>query len=167
MSLLLGLAERIDQSALGMWIAEGRYAFPVIEGIHLIGLSMAVGLIVLIDLRLIGVFLPSVPVRMLHRQLQPYVFAGFATIIAAGLLLFVSEASVVIVSPPWPFKALFFVLASANALYFEFVIARRPGALPERGPLPKDVRYAGIASVSLWLLVIVCGRLIPYFPQWT
>jgi hypothetical protein len=118
-------------------------------------------------LRLIGVFLPSIPVRVLHRQLQPYVFAGFAIIIAAGLLLFVSEASTVIVSPPWPFKAFFFAVATANALYFEFVIARRTNALPDRGPLPRTVRYAGFASLSLWVLVIVCGRLIPYIPQWT
>jgi hypothetical protein len=165
-SRLMAIAESIDQSNLGTWIAEGRYAFPIIEGIHLIGLSMAVGLILLIDLRLIGAFLPSVPVRALHRQLQPYVFAGFGVIIAAGCLLFISEASVVIVSPPWPFKAFFFVLASANALYFELVIARRPGALPEHGRLPNSVRYAAIASLSLWVLVIVCGRLIPYIPQW-
>jgi hypothetical protein len=165
-SHLMTIAESIDQSTLGTWIAEGRYAFPVIEGIHLIGLSMAVGLILLIDLRLLGVFLSKVPVRALHRQLQPYVFAGFATIIAAGILLFISEASVVIVSPPWPFKAFFFGLATVNALYFEFVIARRPDALPELGRLPRPVRYAAFASLSLWVLVIVCGRLIPYIPQW-
>ncbi len=167
MNTLMSLAESIEQSAIGTAIAEGRYAFPIIEGIHLIGLALGVGLIFLIDLRLIGVFLPSVPVRALHRQLQPYVFVGFGIVIVAGVLLLVSETSTVIVSPPWPFKAVFFVLASANALYFEFVIARRAGALPERGPLPKPVRYAGIASLALWALVIICGRLIPYIPHWT
>ncbi len=167
MTSLVHIAELLEQSAVGAAIAEGRYAFPVIEGIHLIGLSLAVGLIFLIDLRLLGVFLPSVPARVLHRQLQPYVFAGFGIIIAAGVLLFLSEASTVIVSPPWPFKAFFFALATANALYFELVIARRTDALPERGPLPKAVRHAGFASLSLWVLVIVCGRLIPYIPQWS
>jgi hypothetical protein len=167
MSRLLTIAEAIEQSDLGTAIAEGRYAFPIIEGIHLIGLSVAVGLIFLVDLRLMGIFLPSVPVRDLHRQLQPYVFAGFALIMVAGLLLFASEASTVIVSPPWPFKALFFALATVNAVYFEFVIARRPNAMNERGPLPRGVRLAGLASLSLWVLVIVCGRLIPYIPRWT
>lgn len=167
MNHLMHLAEAMEQSAMGTAIAEGRYAFPIIEGIHLIGLSLAVGLIFLIDLRLLGVFLPSVPARVLHRQLQPYVFAGFGIIIVAGVLLLFSEASTVIVSPPWPFKAFFFVLATVNALYFELVIARRANALPDRGPLPKAVRYAGFASLSLWVLVIVCGRLIPYIPQWT
>jgi hypothetical protein len=167
MSRVLAIAEAIERSDLGTAIAEGRYAFPIIEGIHLIGLSVAVGLIFLVDLRLMGIFLPSVPVRTLHRQLQPYVFAGFALIMVAGILLFASEATTVIVSPPWPFKALFFTLATVNAVYFEFVIARRPNAMSESGPLPRGVRVAAFASLSLWVLVIVCGRLIPYIPRWT
>jgi hypothetical protein len=167
METLIELAETLEHSSLGAAIAEGRYAFPLIEGIHLIGLSVAVGLIFLIDLRLLGVFLPSIPVRVLHRQLQPYVFGGFGIIIAAGVLLFLSEATAVIASPPWPFKAFFFVLATTNALYFEFVIARRSNSLPDRGPLPNPVRYAAGASLLLWVLVIVCGRLIPYIPHWT
>jgi hypothetical protein len=164
---LRALADLLEQSAVGSAIAEGRYAFPIIEGVHLIGLSVAVGLILLIDLRLIGVFLPTVPVRDLHRQLKPYVYAGFAIIMIAGMLLFVSEAATVIVSPPWPFKAFFFVLAMSNAAYFELVIARRPEALPDRGRLPTAVRSAGYTSIFLWLLVIVCGRLIPYISQWS
>jgi hypothetical protein len=167
METLIKLAETLEQTSLGAAIAEGRYAFPLIEGIHLIGLSVAVGLIFLIDLRLLGVFLPSIPVRVLHRQLQPYVFGGFGIIIAAGVLLFLSEATAVIVSPPWPFKAFFFVLATANALYFEFVIARRSNSFPDRGRLPNSVRCAAFASLLLWVLVIVCGRLIPYIPHWT
>ncbi|MEJ1962339.1 MAG: hypothetical protein WDO56_12660 [Gammaproteobacteria bacterium] len=55
MSTLLALAERIEQTPVGMAIAESRYAFPVIEGVHLIGLSISVGLIFLTDLRLMGV----------------------------------------------------------------------------------------------------------------
>jgi hypothetical protein len=166
MSTLMSFADYLENTWLGMAIAEGRYAFPLIEGLHLIGLSVAVGLILIVDLRLIGVFLTDIPVRALHRQLQPYVFAGFGVVVIAGILLFVCEANTVIVSPPWPFKALFFVLGGANALYFEFITSRRDHALPDRGPLPSATRYAGYASLTLWVLVIICGRLIPYIPHW-
>jgi hypothetical protein len=139
----------------------------VLEGIHLIGLSVAVGLLLLTDLRLMGVFLPQVPVKQVHRQLQPYILGGFAVVIVAGSLLFLSEASTLIVSPPWPFKFFFMLLAGVNALYFEFVIARRPEALPAGGRMPPSVRRAGLASFVLWVLVIICGRMIPYIPHWT
>ena len=61
-------------------------------------------------------------------------------------------------------KFVFIAIAAANAAYFEFVIARRPGVLADGAVLPRSVKVAGLASLALWTLVIVCGRLIPYLP---
>jgi len=54
MSTLISLAQHLEETPIGTAIAEGRFAFPVLEGIHLIGLSVAVGLLLLTDLRLMG-----------------------------------------------------------------------------------------------------------------
>jgi hypothetical protein len=164
---LYALGSWLEATRVGSTIAEGRYAFPIIEGIHLIGLAGAVGLLMLIDLRLMGVFLTQVPPRQLHRQLLPYVLGGFGLVVLAGMVLLSSEATTVFASPPWPFKMAFIVLGGANALYFEFVSSRRPDALPATGPLPAGVRGAGTASFVLWVLVIICGRLIPYITSWS
>jgi hypothetical protein len=166
-STLFAFADWLEQTRIGSAIAEGRYAFPIIEGIHLIGLCVAVGLLMLVDLRLMGVFLPQVAPRELHRQLLPYVLGGFCVVVVAGVLLLSSEASTVIAAPPWPFKLFFMALGGFNAVYFEFVGARRPDAMPARGPLPAYVRRAGCASFALWVLVIICGRLIPYITSWS
>jgi len=163
---LFAFTDWLEQTRIGTAIAEGRYLFPIIEGIHLIALAVAVGLLMLVDLRLMGVFLPKVPPRVLHRQLLPYVLAGFALVVTAGVLLLTSEASTVFKSPPWPFKLVFIVLAGFNAVYFEFVLSRRSHALPAQGPLPVSVRRVGFASFALWVLVITCGRLIPYITTW-
>ena len=163
---LYAFASWLEATRVGAAIAEGRYAFPIIEGIHLIGLAGAVGLLMLVDLRLMGLFMTQVPPRQLHRQLLPYVLGGFGLVVLAGIVLLSSEATTVFASPPWPFKMVFIVLAGANALYFEFVSSRRPDALPATGPLPASVRSAGAASFGLWVLVIVCGRLIPYLTTW-
>ena len=32
--------------------------------------------------------------------------------------------------------------------------------------VPRSARFAGVASIGLWSLVIVFGRLIPYLPSW-
>jgi len=45
------------------------------------------------------------------------------------------------------------------------VIARRPEVIQNLAPLPSSVRYAGLASISIWGLVIVCGRLLAYLPD--
>jgi len=160
------LAERLEQSSLGTAIAESRYAFPVIEGTHLLGLAISVGLIILIDLRLVGLLLRDVPARTLVTQLRPYALWGYAIVVISGVLLLWSEATSVIASPAWTFKWIFMALAGINALYFEFIVARRPLVDGDQGALPRDLKAAGLASISLWTLVIVCGRLIAYLPRW-
>jgi predicted outer membrane lipoprotein len=62
-------------------------------------------------------------------------------------------------------KLLLIAFGGLNALYFEFVIARRPEVLENRTPLPRSVRNAGLASIAIWTLVIVCGRLLAYIPH--
>ncbi len=164
MSLILELAQGLQYSALGVALAESAYAFPLIEALHLIGLSVSVGLIFLIDLRLIGVFLKHVPIIDLLHQTRPLVLGGFAVIFVSGVLLFWSEAATVIVSPAFPVKFLFIAIAGLNALYFEFRIAKRPPVVENHAVLPASVRTAGLVSLASWSAVIVAGRLIPYLP---
>lgn len=166
MATLIELAESLQSTGLGATLSESAYAFPIVEGIHLVGLALSVGLLFLIDLRLIGVLLRSVPLTEVLRQLRPYALAGFAVVFVSGGLLFWAEAPTVIASPAFPFKLLFIVLAGLNALYFELVLAKRAAVQENHPVLPAAVRWAGAASLVLWTLVIVCGRLIPYLPTW-
>lgn len=164
MSLIYELAQGLQASSIGVALSESPYAFPLIEAIHLIGLSVSVGLIFLIDLRLVGIFLKNVPVTDLLRQLRPIVLGGFAVIFASGVLLFWSEAATIIVSPAFPVKFLFIAIAGVNALYFEVKLAKQKQVVENHAALPANVRYAGLASLFSWSVVIIAGRLIPYLP---
>lgn len=180
MSTALTLAEAAEATWLGQHIAESTVLFPALEGVHLLGLALSVGLIGLTDLRLLGWLLRDVPAAAVHRQLRPWVLSGFALMFGSGVLLFFAEAVTLVNSPAFPFKLLFIALAGVNALVFELRLARHlPGphdataALPEasaadaaaRAALPGAVRAAAAASLLLWLAVVVCGRLIPYLPH--
>jgi len=168
MPTIADIANAIEATPIGTAIAESRYAFPIIEGTHLIALSVSVGLIFLTDLRLMGLFLRQIPAASVIHGLRPYVLCGFALVFISGGLLFWAEAAEVIASPAWVFKFAFIGLAGLNAAYFEFVISKRPGALsPERAQLPRGVKFAGLASLAIWTLVIICGRLIAYLPHWS
>jgi hypothetical protein len=163
---LYALAGQIEESALGAAIAESRYAFLIIEGVHLIGLSVAAGLIAITDLRLMGAIFRRVPVQQVLRALRPYVLGGFAAIFLTGGLLFWSSAQRMLDSPAFAIKMALIVVAGLNALYFELGIARRHPLSRASTYTPRSFRLAGAASLCLWTLVIICGRLIPYLPSW-
>lgn len=162
MTTLMQIAEQIESWPLSVAIAESRYAFPAIEGLHLIGLSIAVGLLFITDLRLAGVILRRVPLTTVLHNLRPWVLGGFVSIFITGGLLFLAEATTLAASAVFGVKLIFILLAAINAAYFEFVIARKPAVRENHAVLPSSVRFAGLASLSLWTVVIVCGRLIPY-----
>ena len=163
MSVIADLAHQIEYSDVGVAIAESRYAFPFIEGVHLIGLSVAVGLIIVTDLRLIGLILRQVPVHVVLRSLRPYVLAGFAAIFVSGVLLFWSEAArIVSTGFVFPLKLGLIAIGGLNALYFELVVAKRPELAGDGATPPRAARVAGVASIALWTGVIAAGRLLAY-----
>jgi hypothetical protein len=162
----LDLAQAVQDTTLGTAISESPLAFPIIEGLHLIGLSLSVGLLFL-DLRLLGWLFKEVPVADVLGQLRRFVLAGFVLVFVTGILLFFAEAPALVASPAFPFKVLFIVLAGLNAWYFERVVVPRTVLDQVSEPLPAEVRRAGWLSLGLWTLVIVCGRLIPYLPEWS
>lgn len=167
---LYGWAEKVEYSAFGTAIAESRYAFAIIEALHLFGLAAAVGFLLLVDLRLLGFAFRSQPVPRLLAQLRPWIIGGFAVVFLTGVLLFWSSAARMVANPAFAIKLGLIVLAGINALYFELSIGRRlavrGGSAAVPVVVPRAAQVAGAASIGLWSLVIVFGRLIPYLPSW-
>ncbi len=159
-------AEQVEYSAVGTAIAESHFAYMLIEAAHLLGVAVAFGLLLLVDLRLLGLVFRSVPAARLLAQLRPWIIGGFALVFVSGVLIFWSSAARMVANPPFDIKILLVVLAGLNALYFELAVGRQLAGQQPTVETPRAARFAGIASIGLWSLVIVCGRLIPYLPSW-
>ena len=81
-----------DKVWIGQAISGTIWAFPVIETIHILALTMMFGAIVIIDLRMLGFGLKKQPVAVLAKNLEPYMTWGMLTMLATGYMLFTSEA---------------------------------------------------------------------------
>jgi hypothetical protein len=158
---LLEFAQSLQDSAIGASLGESVYAFPLIEGAHLIGLALSVGMILFVDLRLIGVFLKKVPVADILHPLRFWLLAGFALTLSTGALLFVAEAPKLIFLGVFWVKVALIFLAGFNALWFELKWGRNTADW-DAPSLPAGVKLAGWTSLALWIGVVSCGRLIPY-----
>jgi hypothetical protein len=159
---LIEFAQYLNDSEFGTALRESVYMFPLIEGLHLIGLAVALGLLFFVDLRLLGLFLPQLPVGQVLHPLRPWLLGGFLIIFATGILLFVATAAKIITLPVFFYKLGFIALAGINALWFELKWGRDVGHWGNESALPVAVRFAGFTSLTLWSLVVIAGRLIPY-----
>lgn len=155
------LARLLSESETGTALRESLILFPLIEGIHLLGLALSFGLIFFTDLRLIGVFMKDVPVSQILNGLRRWIFAGFALTFVTGLLLFWAEADTMIENPAFLVKSAAVAVALVNAVAFELAWGKRGAAWVDQAPAA--ARIAGWVSLTFWSAATVGGRLIPYY----
>jgi hypothetical protein len=151
----------IDANSPVADVMRTAWAWPVVESIHFIGLCLLIGAIGTFDLRLLGV-LRRVPIAVVHRFV-PFAILGFAINVATGLLFLLTEPDQYILNPAFHLKLLFLVIAGANAGLFYLTSWRE--AFSDRAVLDAPRRAKVIAAVSLsaWMLVITCGRLLTFY----
>ena len=81
---LFHLCEQLEATSLGVWVRESIYGFPILVAVHIITLVFSVGIVVWLDLRLVGVSMTGVPVSRVYRRLMPLAFVGFAVMVLSG-----------------------------------------------------------------------------------
>ena len=103
------------KTSLAHLIAQSKWGFAVLETFHIIGLTLLLGSIVVVDLRVLG-FGARQPAARLARQVAPWGLAGLALMHASGIPMFMSAA--VTYAPSIPLAIKMSLLVSALALQF-------------------------------------------------
>lgn len=162
MSSLYELCNWINETNSSTAIRESVFVFPIIEGIHLLAIGVSAGLIVLTDLRLLGVMMKKDAASKVLGSILPFTIGGFVVVFISGSLLFWAEAAKSYRNPWFRFKLLFLLMAGLNALYFHLGVYRRMGKWDNDPVPPRQARVAGAASIVIWGLVIWLGRQFAY-----
>jgi hypothetical protein len=150
--ILLPLFRWVDHSWLSQEIRASTWQFAVFEMVHLIGLTMLLGSLMVLDLRLWGVGMRRQPIADLARDLRAWLLSGLAIVIGSGIFLFFGEPMKLYGSAPFHIKMLLLFLA----LVFQFALfGRVANARHQSGLLPK---FAGVLSLILWFGVGLAGR---------
>jgi uncharacterized membrane protein SirB2 len=161
-SLLAKFCRYLYESKTGTGIRESVWVFPIVEGTHLLGIALSVGLLCWFDLRLIGVAFRDVPVSKVWEKVMPVAFVGFALMFITGLLLFWAEALTAFHSVHFWIKIALLLLAGVNALSFEATAHRNMGEWDLSPVPPLRARMTGALSLILWTAIIVTGRTMAY-----
>ena len=148
----------LEELGLSVWIRESAYGFSLMVAVHILGLTLSVGILLWVDLRLLGLAMRRVPTEDVYRSLAPWFLAGFALMLTSGLSLFAAFATAAYGNFYFRLKMAVLVLAGVNALVYHFMTERRASAESSLAA----ARWAGGASLVCWLAVIVAGRMMSY-----
>ena len=147
-------------------LPESRYVFLLVLMIHVLTISLFVGTAVMIDLRLLGKTLTSVPVSQVVTRLMPWTEAGFVVMVVSGALLFYAAPINRYENIFFRFKMGALVLAAINVWLFRRNVYRWVGDWDTDPVPPRRVRIVGAVSLVLLALIITAGRMMAYQDYW-
>jgi hypothetical protein len=151
----------LEATAPASAVRENRWAYPLTESAHLIGLATMFGAIAIFDLRLLGVS-RRLPVSALAGHALPWSRVGFGVVALSGALLFAANATQVAHNTVFQFKLVLIAAAGLNILLFHTGTFRTVESWDTAERTPPSARAAALVSLITWPAVIVCGRLIAY-----
>jgi hypothetical protein len=148
-----------ENTRLALWIKGATWVFAIIETIHIIGLTLLLGTIVIVDFRLLGLGMRKQTVGELAGELSPWTSLGLVLMILTGIPMFVSEAVRLYSSGPFYIKMAFLLLAVS----FHFTLHRKAIASWTKENAWRG-RIAACVSLTCWLGVALAGRVIAFLP---
>jgi hypothetical protein len=141
---------------------DSLWGYPIGETVHLLGITLLFGSILLADLRFIGVGRHIGAGALTSGYLLRATWIGFALIVLSGLSLFAAYAIDTINSPIFVAKMVLIAVAGVNMLFFTFRVTSGMHLWESDVTPPTAARVSAGLSIALWTLTIFAGRLIAY-----
>lgn len=158
---VLDLMHALEHQPFAVAIAESTWLFPFFETLHVLFLTVVVGSVALMDLRLLGIGSRDRTITELTRAVLPWTWTCFACAFTFGSLLFSSKAATYYENVPFRIKMVCLLLAAVNMLVFHLV-TERDVATWDSGRPPLSARLAGGISIALWIVIVATGRWIGF-----
>lgn len=156
----MGILRWLEGSAFANWVQTSLVAYPTAITLHSIGMAIMVGLVLVLNLRLVG-FFERIPYPALSKLLR-IAWIGFGINFLSGAALFTTQATVFATQPTFLVKILAVLTGACLVAYMQPRLARYAAAGGSGGDVPANVRGLAMTSLFLWTLAIVAGRLTAY-----
>jgi hypothetical protein len=160
--LLLKFAEAIGATWFSVALHESFYMYGWIESLHVITLMVSLGMLIVIDLRMLGLWLKDVPASKIAERLDRPMLIGFSIMVVTGVLLYVGIPIRTTQSLWFRIKVILLVAAFINAWLFRKHMQASVGTWDAAPLPPRRTRIAAALSLTLWASVVTCGRFIAY-----
>lgn len=158
---LLNLLNWLQHTGLATGLKESVFMFPLVEGSHILSLSLSVGMIMVFDLRLLQLTFRGQSAALIMDQVMQWALPCFGLTFLTGALLFSTEAVKAYENEFFRAKIALLALAGVNALCFRYKYYPNMAEWDVTGT-PAGARLVGAVSLIFWLGVITCGRTMAY-----
>lgn len=160
--MLLAFAIWIQSTGFFTYLRGSGYTYPIVLSLHMVTLATFGGMILMTDLRLLGVAMRRRPVADVMDQLRMTKRLGLVVMVSLGLLLAGCKAEEYYYNIFFRLKLLLLGLIIIHALTFRRSVYAKAAEMDRTGVVPGNAKLAAALSLILWAGVACMGRGIGY-----
>jgi hypothetical protein len=159
---VLSFAQWVQSTAFFTALRGSAYVYPIVLSTHMIAIALFGGMILLLDVRLLGWTMRSYTLSEMVNQLRPLKRIGFLLLITCGLLMAGCKAEEYYYNAFFRTKMTLLALVGVHALIFRRGVYRNTAALDGAPRIPAQAKLAASLSLILWTSLVIAGRGIGY-----
>lgn len=150
----------LQNSSFAYWLSQS--AYPIIITLHSVGMALLVGLLALIDLRILGIG-RGLPIPSLRRYMR-VVWLGFWTNAISGTLLWCISPVKFLDNNLFRAKLSLIVAGLIFGAFLNTSLLTRGDeyALAGDAVAPPRAKTLAVLSLGCWIAAIITGRLLAY-----
>ena len=154
--------EWLESWPVSVGLRESSWMFPAFESVHVIAITLVVGSVMIVDLRVLGLASRSERVTELSQAILPWTWGAFAVALVSGFCMFAAKADAYFGNTSFQIKMLLMAAAFVNMLMFHFIPYRSVHSWDEGASAPPLARLACGVSLTLWVFIVLMGRWIGF-----
>ena len=157
---LTSILQSVSNWAPIVFVRDSKYGMPAVQSFHLMGLTILLATVVVLDIRLAGLGMTDYGISMLARQLKRWTVGAIVVVLSSGLLIFLSTPGKYVDSHPFRLK----MVLLCTALLFHFGVLRRFTTADSAARSRAANVIVACVSLTLWFGVGWAGRAIAFIP---
>ena len=153
----------LEHTSLSETIQSVSWIVPTVQTIHILAITVVAGSILMINLRLIGVFAADQPLKDVSSRFLPFVWWPLLVLLATGAIMIIGEPPRSLKNPAFQLKMTLLVSALIVTGIFQLLQRRDPAFGDARAGRRGAAATIAVVSMLLWTGIIFAGRWIAYY----
>jgi hypothetical protein len=149
--------EWLESTELSAWVRTELWGWPLALTFHAFGTALVVGLILIIGLRLLGLF-KLIPFTLLNR-LFPVVWAALVLQLVSGFMMWMTKPTQYVDDVAFVLKVLLIIVGSVLTLSLYRTIKQEAASWEAKRAVSSRGVSLGTAALIVWCVVLIAGRL--------
>ncbi|MBL4821165.1 MAG: hypothetical protein JKY98_09295 [Gammaproteobacteria bacterium] len=161
-----GLAELISDSIFqeaSLFLLRTVPGFPpIIQTVHILGIAVVMGSIVMLNLRVLGLAVPSQNISEMTQRLMPWLWSALVINAISGSVFLFARPNRYLNNPVFGWKFTFLIPAILLTLFFHYMSRQQPDFWNSSRQRALTAKIIALLSLVLWIMVPMAGRWIAY-----